>query len=607
MKAIITLVFAAATSVLGLSSGECSLRSCVLGCMLTIPIHPSCIIPSTVCIPVFPDGLLTPKQDINPFRARLIRAAADLIEHGPPLAPGLPPMINGQEGIAVMELETVQFSSALLPHAIAISKKAVMATIEFETRRFEIKKLSDYEKLYGTFFKTPDIMTNGNGKNEKYLTDAFFSRSRHLYYATYLEVVRDRLPIALTDAEVRGLLPSGETLESALKAGKLYMEDHSKVEFLTELVVPGKTMPITTALFYRSEKEGLKVLAIAMRKLVVGPNDGAAWTLAKIAANTACFVRAVLGDHFIEHVALVPLTTGYYRTLASNHPVRVILAHLLRQNLGIMGIGHRTLLTPRTGYFDRFAAIGRNGTLALMANIYEKDYSFYRSDPNEEIKRRGLEGMMKDFTYFEVAKMYYATFTRLMKDLISIYYKSDSAVADDIELQNFAKDVGGAAKVKGFPEKFSGREDLARMLAQVYYIVSIRHAGIGSLGMDWTAMLPSSALSFYRELPKTKEEVTEQNIVSWLPNVPVAVGETQLMLRFGRPVQESENVLNAFKAIPAIELRGLRSPRTNCVFDKYATDLAHIKSAVQDAAKKDPVIKGWTVMSPELMPSYFYN
>ncbi|KAJ3094369.1 Polyunsaturated fatty acid lipoxygenase alox12, partial [Phlyctochytrium bullatum] len=524
-----------------------------------------------------------------------------MFQHGDSFAANMPPMIDGQDGLSVVEAETNQFSGSLLPYALGIATKASLAKVEFTARRFEIMELSDYEKLYGTFFKIPGVMKSGNGVHEKYLSDAFFSRSRHLYYSTFIEAVRDRLPFPLTDADVHGLLPSGETLETALKAGKLYMEDHIKVDFLAEHVIPGKTMPFTIALFYRTEKEGLKVLAIAMTKtLVVGPKDGAAWTLAKIAANTACFVRAVMGDHFIDHFAMVPLTTGYYRTLASNHPIRVILAHVLRQNLGIISLGSRTLLAPRTGYFDRYSAIGRNGTIALMQKIYSTEYSFFRSEPDEEIKRRGLEGMMNDFTYFSISKMYYDVYNRLMKDLVSVYYATDAAVEADVELQHFAKDVSGVAKLKGFPNKFSGRDDLARTLAHIYYVVSVRHAVVGTLGLDWTAMLPSSALSLYRPMPKTKEEVTEENIVSWLPNISAAIGETQLMFRFGRPVKASENVENAFKAISAIDLQGLRSPRTQCIFDKYAADLERIKSAVLDAAQNDPVIKGWMVMSPDV-------
>ncbi|KAJ3108104.1 hypothetical protein HDU97_002339 [Phlyctochytrium planicorne] len=491
---------------------------------------------AATCDPSFVDGLLIPQNDRNPLRSVITNLFAQAVQHKV-IYPGLPPFIDGTNGISVAEFEDLQFTSGLIPYVLDIGKKAILAEVQFQSLKFNITKLSDYLKLYGNIFAAPGFVSNND---TNFLNDDFFARSRLLFYGSFIRSFKGpRLPFRLQDKEIPGLLPANETLASALSSGKLYVEDHTEVDYIHRHIVAGKFLGFPTVLFYKQENGPLVPLAIKLGHLTITPTDGAIWTFAKIVANSVNSQRSIMGIHFLDHFALLPLTTSYYRTLASNHPVRVILGHILRQNLGVIGFGRRTLLVPESGFIDQVIAAGTEGSLAMMTEIYNT-FDFFASDPNAEIKSRDIEGLMSDFPFYSTAKQYHATFTDLMNDLIGAYYTDDAAVSNDAELQAFAKDVSGVAKLKDKP------------------------------------------------MPIKKDEVTDDNIVSWFPNLHQAIEEIELVARFRRPVPAAENLYRAFEAIPLIGLPGLRSAKTACAFEKYGAALDRIALAV-DAVTKDPV------------------
>ncbi|KAJ3094574.1 Mitogen-activated protein kinase 4a [Phlyctochytrium planicorne] len=540
------------------------------------------------CDQTFIDGLLLPSQDPTPTRARVIQEVGSGMNHTT-VFPGLPPVLDGLNGIGVVEFERLQFTSLMVPFALSVGQKQISAQIQFESIKFNV---TTYLILYGKLFPTPSYVPPGNN----YYSDDFFGRSRHLFYGNYIQQL---IPIPklnyqnacpfITDSLVTGLLPAGETMQTLYQAGKLYIEDHSDFSFLAKYFRPGVYMAYPTALFYKSTT-GLKPLAIKLNpNLVVTPKDGAAWKLAKIAVNSAHAGRVAIGDHLLDHFAIGPLTTSSLRTMASNHPVRVILSHLLRQAQGILAFGGKALLEPKFGYFDNIHAIGANGDISMLQYIYSFKYSFFGSNPDTEIKNRGLSKLVGDMPFIDVHKKYYDAFYTLSRDLIDIYYVNDAAVFADKELQSFAKDVSTEANLKGFPSSIPNRAALATIIAQVFFTVTVRHAVVG------------------KPLPIKKTDVTEANLVSWLPNTRQAIDEISYITRFGRPVQASESVSTVFTAIPAIGLQGIRSPKTACAFDKFSAALDQIKKAVDNVALNDPIIKGWDAMTPAKIPNYFYN
>ena len=112
------------------------------------------------------------------------------------------------------------------------------------------------------------------------------------------------LPINLKDAQLApDALDKGDTLASAVKAGKIYVEDHSSLPDSSMLATKDSFLARPITLFYESATKGLVTLAIQLehKGLIVTPKDGMDWTLAKMVSNWAV-VHATAVDHFLYNV-----------------------------------------------------------------------------------------------------------------------------------------------------------------------------------------------------------------------------------------------------------------------------------------------------------------
>jgi len=215
---------------------------------------------------------------------------------------------------------------------------------------------SSYQQLYSGL-PTPGIFL-GNWK-----TDIYFGQSRLTFFGDYISQTKI-LPFQLTSTQlskVSSLLDLGDTIQNALAKGNIYVEDHSDLGNVnTWNIKPsftGRYMGFATGIFYFSAKsQSLIPLAIRMdvNGLVVTPKDGAEeWLLAKLNLNAITTWRSQWIDHFTEnHFAIQPITTSTYRTMATNHPVYIMVQEATKLNPGIISGGFQVLLSPGTGSAD---------------------------------------------------------------------------------------------------------------------------------------------------------------------------------------------------------------------------------------------------------------
>jgi hypothetical protein len=188
------------------------------------------------------------------------------------------------------------------------------------------------------------------------------------------------LPFQLNSAQmtkVSSLLDLGDTIQNALAKGNIYVEDHSDLAnpntWNVKPSFSGRYMGLATGIFYFSvTSNSLIPLAIRMdvNGLIVTPKDGTEeWLLAKFNLNAITTWRSQWVDHFTEnHFAIQPITTSAYRTMATNHPVYIMVQEATKVNPGIIASGFQGLLTPVTGSADINTPF--SSQVVYNANVY---------------------------------------------------------------------------------------------------------------------------------------------------------------------------------------------------------------------------------------------
>ena len=87
--------------------------------------------------------------------------------------------------------------------------------------------------------------------------------------------------------------------------------------------------------------------------------------------------------------------------------------------------------------------------------------------------------------FVKYARMHSNTIKKFVKSYLKAYYSSDSDVANDQEIQAWAKATAAVPLVRGFPSSFPTIDSLAALISEVVFRTSVNVAF--SLVQNWTS------------------------------------------------------------------------------------------------------------------------
>ncbi|KAJ3345206.1 Mitogen-activated protein kinase 4a [Entophlyctis luteolus] len=449
--------------------------------------------------------------------------------------------------------------------------------------------LSDYSLLYSTY---PNI----EAFSVDFSADATFARARVTYSSRFLTLASN---ISFASQLSSAKFPDqGVSLTSALAAKRIYVVDHSDYANYFSLLQAGRYSAAPTAVFYLTNSGKLTPIAISYGpgQLVVTPSDGWDWTLAKMIFNSADIFKTQFLSHFVEsHVAFLPISVASSRKLSASHPVSAMLGAILKDNVGNVLEGVRLLLNPN-GLIEWSFSWKAEAVVATMLEGFAT-YDFNALDPLTDANTRGTINIV-DNPAFVASAAHKVALTALFVGLVKNYYPNDAAVIADYELQGFAADIAANSPITGFPTKFSSRNQLAGMLAQLTFLTTVHHHSLNYISFSFQSILPWTPSGIFSPIPTAKGQVTASNIMKWLPSPDVStlyVLDTYLFRRpFSSPL---DSLYNIFRNTT------LDNPKNACILADFQIAEDLVSATVNLMADADPILGAWRALDPHLLPN----
>jgi len=187
-------------------------------------------------------------------------------------------------------------------------------------------------------------------------------------------------------------------------------------------------------------------------------------------------------------------------------------------------------------------------------------------------------------------------YLRFSERYLSLYYKSDNDVINDVDLQNWVNECV-SARVRGFPEIVNTFDTLKSIVAQYIWIVTALHHSIDTFVFyNFETAFPYHPLAIYAPMPTEKGTVTMNNIVQWLPPVPALViaqvaGVASL---WTVPIRQTDTVINSWGNIQ------LGANAAEIVSD-VQQELSAMSSYIQARAARESVIQ-YNILDPFWLP-----
>uniref|UniRef100_H2MZ72 Lipoxygenase domain-containing protein n=1 Tax=Oryzias latipes TaxID=8090 RepID=H2MZ72_ORYLA len=343
-----------------------------------------------------------------------------------------------------------------------------------------------------------------------------------------IESLPDKFPV-----KNHMVFPDGnDTLGSEMEKGNIFLCDYSILDGVEANTINDKQQYLTAplVLLHKNHNDEMMPIAIQLKQKpgednpIFLPSDSELdWLLAKLYVRSADFNLHELNSHLLRtHLLAEVFAVALKRNLPRVHPVFKILIRHTRYTLQI-NLNARQSLISENGVFTKFTASGGNG----MVTILERSLSnlTYKSlCIPDDIKERGLEDV-KNFHYRDDGlKLWDIIF---VKDTLSYYYKDDSDVENDKELQEWIQEIfehGFLSKTgTGIPQKFKTKQELFKFVTMVMFTCSAQHAAVNSGQLDFYGWMPNGPSTMEEPPPTKKNTVDEATILKTLPDMETIV------------------------------------------------------------------------------------
>uniref|UniRef100_A0A3B3Y116 Lipoxygenase domain-containing protein n=1 Tax=Poecilia mexicana TaxID=48701 RepID=A0A3B3Y116_9TELE len=326
--------------------------------------------------------------------------------------------------------------------------------------------------------------------------------------------------LAVTSDMLRPFLPADSSLEEELQRGNIYLLDYKLLDGLEGNQINGKQTYLSAplCLLHLNQRGQVVPIAIQLQQTpgpqnpVFLPSDPSCdWLLAKIWVHSADFQGHQLVSHYMRtHMMAELCCIATLRQLPEHHPLHQLLMPHIRTSLQI-NMQARASLLAANGTFDQLQAVGSG--LKTIPEILRRASAtiHYRSMcVPDDLLDRGVDKLPHSFYAQDARKIWDVLYFVL--GWVQLYYRGDKDVQNDSELQNWITD---------FPPCFQTEAEVSKFVTMVIYSCSALHAAVNfsQLQLDFALWMPNCPAAMMRPPPQAKGAVTEQDILSFLPDI----------------------------------------------------------------------------------------
>lgn len=384
-------------------------------------------------------------------------------------------------------------------------------------------------------------------------------------------------------------------ITTAVTNKRVYVADFSTVgEFTDESRNATKYTPSVRGFFcFNNVRSTFLPLAIeySESKLMLTKNDTHEdWTLAKMALDVAELNHQMMQHQVQVHKLMIPIQVEVIRAIDSKHPVYALLEYHFGPNFAIENRSRATLFCKNSS-FDQTFGFGASGALRLAKMV--QNYTRVDENFRDEMERRGLTNL-PSHRLIASGVDFYRAFREFVRSYLEAFYTSEDEIQNDPELQNWAQQTTKLEFLRGFPDKFTGFEDLTKLLTHLVFQSTVRHQMMhgpstwDSIGAPfvtpalWNKRLPSERGSGVDPLDYAMPSELLPTLFEFAASA-------------ARPVQAQLSLLHAYNVTPFVNENRLAAP------------IARFHQAMQFLEEREDADESSKLMNSYVRPSQVPN
>jgi len=298
------------------------------------------------------------------------------------------------------------------------------------------------------------------------------------------------------------------------------------------------------------------------------------------------------------HLAAEVWLIATHRNLHPKHPVHLLLQNHFHKTLAINTEAREDLL-PRI--INKTTCTGKAGAVDLGAKRYA-EWNFEDAYLKNDLKKRGLYDpslpvnkqfiKTQDFRDFSIPV--WNAVESYVRKLMAIFYAVEK-VEEDMEIQNWAKDIATEGRMIGFPSNITSFNHLVEVLTMVIYTCSAQHAAINFNQYDMLAYIPNMPLTLnIKEWPTSKNDINMTYIFASLPDFNQSNSQlASVKVLSALPFFRDQTLLHPIKWV---------NPAAQAVVFSFIEELHRLSGVYHEINANRPEVYQYRVLYPENIP-----
>ncbi|KAK9398303.1 hydroperoxide isomerase ALOXE3-like [Crotalus adamanteus] len=436
----------------------------------------------------------------------------------------------------------------------------------FLDRPYSWEKLEDIRKIFWFQHNPVSEYVFKHWKNDAFFGYQFLN-GIHPMKIQKCTTIPENFPV--TQEMVAGTLGQTTTLQEELKKGTIYLVDYKVLENVPTTLLNNQKQYIAAPICLLHQKPNGEILPLAIQlsqhpgpqsPMFLPTDDEWLWTLAKTWVRNADFhthedIAHLLRSHMLSEVFAmatlrtlpmchplykvgVPRRAGWGRHSAeeqvppmvvssSNHGflppslLQLLIPHL-RYSIYVDLLA-RSLLISRGGTYDQAIATGHQGlAVVLQRGLAEMTYT--QLCLPDDIEARGV-GCLLQYYYRDDGLKIWEAIRSFVSGIVGLYYKSDSEVQGDGELQSWVAEIFAkgflSRETSGVPSALHSVPELIKYLTMIVFSCSAHHTAVNGGQFEMGAFMPNLPSSMRKPPPQAKTPVTLQEFLDTIPEMNV--------------------------------------------------------------------------------------
>ncbi|KAK2863561.1 hypothetical protein Q5P01_003094 [Channa striata] len=342
------------------------------------------------------------------------------------------------------------------------------------------------------------------------------------------------LPSNLPVTDDMVFLHGQHSLAEEMKHGNIFLCDYKTLDGLQPNTINGKKQYLVAplVLLHKTPDEKLVPIAIQLKQTpgddnpIFFPTDSVYdWLLAKIFVRSADFQLHQLNFHLLRtHLLAEVFAVSLLHNVSNMNPLFKLLVPHTRYTLQINILARLNLISD-PGLFTKITASGGEALITVLRRSMSS-LTYSSLCIQENISERGLESV-PNFYYKEDGFRLWEIIHRFVQGILKHYYKNDSEVQKDPEIQAWIGDIFKygflSQENTGIPQKFTTVDELVKFVTMVIFTCSAQHSAVNNGQYEYIAWMPNTPASLQRPPPTEKGKSNESTILQTLPDVSITV------------------------------------------------------------------------------------